>query len=118
MKTNSPNPSRNYYLKSLRKPLAIAAILIFFLLNVAWSLNFSAPPALPERVDVTHTLVPTRSKLVNTPNPQEIQANHSQTNGIAIFGSIIVLVIVAGTLFVLRRNPIEMEQSWQLRKKG
>ncbi len=88
----------------LRKTLALAAILALFLLNAAWTRPYFYPPSVPGRMEVTHTPVPTRSKLVNTPNPQEIQANHAQTNGIAVFGGIIVLVIVAGTFIIFRRN--------------
>ncbi|MGD0005166.1 MAG: hypothetical protein ABSE06_13155 [Anaerolineaceae bacterium] len=80
------------------------AILALFLLNAAWNVPYSPPPSHPPRVAATRTLNPTLSNLVNTPSQEEILSNHNQTNGIAILGGIIVLVIVAGTFFVLRRK--------------
>ena len=87
-----------------RKVLALLAILVLFLLNAAWNLPNSSSPAEPVKAAPTHTLVPTISNLVNTPSLEELQSNHTQTDGIAIFGAVIVLVIVAGTFFVLRRK--------------
>jgi hypothetical protein len=78
--------------------------LFFFLLNAAWSAPYSSLPSQPFRIEATHTRVPTHTNLVNTPSQEEIQSNHTQTNGIAIMGGIIVLVIIAGTFFVLRRK--------------
>jgi hypothetical protein len=106
MKNYPHPPSRKFHLPgSQRKILALLAILVLFLLTAAaWSMPDSSQPSQPYRVEATHTLVPTHSKLVNTPNPQELQSNHSQTDGIAIMGGVIVLVIVAGTFFVLRRK--------------
>jgi hypothetical protein len=89
---------------SQRKVLALLAILVLFLLNAAWKLPVSSSSVEPAKIVATHTLVPTISKLVNTPSLEEMQSNHSQTDGIAIFGAIIVLVILAGTFFVLRRK--------------
>ena len=79
------------------------AILVLFLLNAAWNTPYSQP-FIPARIVATRSLVPTHSSLVNTPSQDEILANHTQTNGIAILGGILVLVIVAGTFFVLRRK--------------
>jgi len=87
-----------------RRILALLAILFLFLLNAAWSAPYSPGPYQPARVEATHTLAPTHSDLINTPSLAEMQANHSQSNGIAIFGGIIVLVIIAGTFVVLRRK--------------
>jgi hypothetical protein len=98
------SPPQTFFSTPPRKVLALAIILVLFLLNAAWSDSFSAWPSDPVRVESTRTLVPTHSPFVNTPSPEEIQANHSQTDGIAVFGGIIVLVIVAGTFFVLRRK--------------
>jgi hypothetical protein len=105
MKNNSHPSSSNFFLSgSQRKILALLAILFFFLLNAAWSLPVSSHPDQPFRAAATHTIVPTQSKLVNTPSLEEMQSNHSQTDGIAIMGGVIVLVIVAGTFIVLRRK--------------
>ena len=103
---NNPHPcfSKFFLPGPQRKIIALLVILFFFLLNAAWSAPNSAPPAHPNRAAATHTLVPTHSNLVNTPNQEEIQSNHSQTDGIAVMGGIILLVIVAGTFFVLRRK--------------
>ena len=102
--TSHPSTGKSYLNGSQRKILALLAILLFFLLTAAWSAPYSSRPAQPFRTTPTHTLVPTHSNLVNTPSIEELQANHSQTNGIAIMGGVIVLVIVAGTFFVLRRK--------------
>jgi hypothetical protein len=105
MKNNSHPSSRKFFIPgSQRKILALLAILFFFLLNAAWSVPDSSQPDQPFRVEATHTLVPTHSNLVNTPSLEELQSNHAQTNGIAIMGGVILLVIVAGTFFVLRRK--------------
>jgi hypothetical protein len=102
--TSYPSTGKSHLNGSQRKVLALLAILFFFLLNAAWSAPYSSQPSQPFRAAPTHTLVPTHSNLVNTPSLEELQANHSQTNGIAIMGGVIVLVIVAGTFFVLRRK--------------
>jgi hypothetical protein len=105
MKNNSHPSSSEFFLNgSQRKILALLAILFFFLLNAAWRAPDSSRPDQPFRVEATHTLVPTHTNLVNTPSLVELQANHAQTNGIAIMGGVILLVIVAGTFFVLRRK--------------
>jgi hypothetical protein len=105
MKNNSHSSSKRFLLPgSHRKVLALLAILFFFLLNAAWSAPASSRLSHPLRVAATHTLAPTHSNLVNTPSLEEMQSNHAQTDGIAIMGGIIVLVIVAGTFFVLRRK--------------
>ena len=105
MKNNSHPSSRKFYLPgSQRRIIALLAILFFFLLTAAWSAPDSSRPSQPFRVAATHTLAPTHSNLVNTPSLEELQANHTQTDGIAIMGGVIVLVIVAGTFFVLRRK--------------
>ena len=105
MKNNShPSKRKSYLIGSHRKVLALLAILFIFLLTAAWNAPDSSRPSQPYRVEATHTLVPTHSNLVNTPNLQELQSNHTQTDGIAIMGGVIVLVIVAGTFFVLRRK--------------
>jgi hypothetical protein len=87
-----------------RRGVAALAILVLFLLNAAWSVPYASPPSQPARVEATVTLFPTISNLVNTPSLEEIQSNYTQTSGVAFFGSIIVLVIIAGTFFVLRRK--------------
>ena len=89
-----------------RRFLAALAILVLFLLNAAWNAPYSSRPSQPGRVAATRTLSPTpsTSNLANTPSPEEILANRTQTNGVVIVGGIIVLVIVAGTFFVLRRK--------------
>jgi hypothetical protein len=98
-------PSSKAFLpKSQRRFLALLAILVLFLMNAARSAPYSPPPNQPARIEATHTLVPTHTNLVNTPSLDELQANHSQTDGIAILGGVIVVVIVAGTFFVLRRK--------------
>jgi hypothetical protein len=105
MKNNSHSSSKEFFLPgSQRKVLALLAILFLFLLNAAWSAPVSTRPDQPFRIEATHTLVPTHSNLVNTPSLEELQANHAQTNGIAIMGGIILLVIVAGTFVILRRK--------------
>ncbi len=91
-------------LGSQRKVLALLAILFLFLLNAAWSVPDTSQPEQPFRVEATHTLVPTHTNLVNTPSQEEMLSNHSQTDGIAIMGGVIVLVVVAGTFIVLRRK--------------
>ncbi len=87
-----------------RRVLALLVILALFLLNAAWNVPFAPPPSHPPRLAPTRTSVPTLSNLVNTPDAEEILTNHTETNGIAILGAFIVLVIVAGTFFVLRRK--------------
>ena len=105
MKNISPSsPKKAFLSRSQRKVLALLAILVLFLLNAAWNLPSYSVPSQLDRVEATHTLAPTYSNLVNTPSLEELQANHSQTDGIAIMGGVIVLVIVAGTFFVLRRK--------------
>ena len=107
MKNNlHPSPLHTFLPRSQRRVLALLVILVVFLLNAAWNTTNSSPPSRPHRAEATRTLVatPTHSNLVNTPSQEEILANHSQTNGIAILGGILVLVIVAGTFFVLRRK--------------
>jgi len=105
MKNNLHPSSRKSLLPgSQRRIIALLVILFFFLLNEAWIAPNSSRPAQPFRVEATHTLVPTHSNLVNTPSLEELQSNHSQTDGIVIMGGVIVLVIVAGTFFVLRRK--------------
>jgi len=101
---HSPNQPILSWLQGKRKALALLAILILFLINVSWSLPYSSWPDEPARAGATHTLVPTHSNLVNTPSLEEIQSNHTETDGIAIVGGIIVLMILAGTFFVLRRK--------------
>jgi len=105
MKNNSHPSTGKFYLNgSQRKVLALLAILFFFMLCAAWSAPGSSPLSQPFRAALTHTLVPTHSNLVNTPSLEELQANHTQTDGIAIMGGVIVLVIGGGTFFVLRRK--------------
>ncbi len=105
MKNNSHSSTRGFFFPGpQRKIFALLAILFFFLLNAAWSAPDSSRPDQPFRIEATHTLVPTHTNLVNTPSLEEMQSNHSQTDGIAIMGGVIVLVIVAGTFFVLRRK--------------
>ena len=104
MKNNLHSSPLNAFLpRSQRRVLALMAILVLFLLNAAWNTPYSQP-SIPARIVATRSLVPTHSSLVNTPSQDEILANHTQTNGIAILGGILVLVIVAGTFFVLRRK--------------
>jgi hypothetical protein len=98
------SPVNGLFPRSQRRVLATIAILVLFLLNAAWNIPYSPLPSHAPWAVAAHTLVPTRSNLVNTPSQEEILSNHSETNGIAILGSILVLVIVGGTLFVLRRK--------------
>ena len=105
MKNISPSsPKKAFLTRSHRKVLALLAILVLFLLNAAWNLPSYSVPSQLDRVEATHTLAPTYSNLVNTPSLAEMQSNHSMTNGIAVMGGIILLVIIAGTIIVLRRN--------------
>lgn len=105
MKKNLHHSPLNAFLtRSQRRILALMAILVLFMLIAAWNVPFSPLPSHAPGVEAAHTLAPTQSNLVNTPSQDEILANHTQTNGIAILGGIIVLVIVAGTFFVLRRK--------------
>jgi hypothetical protein len=105
MKNIPHHPPINTFLtRSQRRVLALLAILALFLMLTAWSVPHSSLPSEPGRAAVTHTSRPTITNLINTPSLEEMQSNHAQTDGIAIFGGIIVIVIVAGTFFVLRRK--------------
>ena len=100
--------------KNKTTPALILFILLgFFWVNLGWKLNIqqtsptaeTATPTLTpgptETITTTPTLVPTPTL---TPLPAEYQETPDQTTGI-LFGAVfLVIIIVGGTFFTIRRK--------------
>ena len=70
---------------------------LMFLSSPAYAKNRVVQQVTPTAVGVTLT--------TNTPLPEEWVKNARQTDGIALGGTILVLIIIVGTLGVLLQKP-------------
>jgi|WetSurMetagenome_2_1015567.scaffolds.fasta_scaffold146398_2 hypothetical protein len=91
---NSPHPFRNF------RPQAwlIIIFVVFFVIASAWK-PFSAHSQNPTPTTNPILVSPTPSL-----DPNEILKNRDQTNGVVAGGVILVLIIVGGTLSVIRQK--------------
>jgi hypothetical protein len=78
----------------------LLVLLVFSLLVVFSSAAFANNRTLQQETPQTVLATPTE-----TPLPEEWVRNARQTDGIALGGTILVLIIFAGTLGVLFRKP-------------
>ena len=97
--------SNPLWIKNWRKYIVVVCILISFVLL---AYQEPMPPSEGSRQEITET--PSSEVLfrlpdVRTPVPPEMLANSEQTNGLIIGGVILVLIVVGGTLGVIRRKP-------------
>lgn len=82
-------------------------IIVFFVLALLSFLIFISSPAYAKN-QVLQQVTPTpvgETLTTNTPLPEEWVQNSRQTDGIALGGTILVLIIIVGTLGVLLKKP-------------
>jgi CDP-diglyceride synthetase len=90
-------------IKIYPQELLVIAIILFFTIAMVWSvstLNFVPPAPKPS---LTITPIPAGLS-VATLVPPEYQTNYKQTIGILLGGIVLVIVVLIGTLAVIRKK--------------
>jgi hypothetical protein len=97
-----------------RQLLSLFALALFLLVSLAWtdpvsgwSVDSGSSARSAAIVNLTTTPVPYRSDETVTPLPPEMLNNLNQTNGVILFGVVIVLIIVTGAIGVERSRRTE-----------
>jgi hypothetical protein len=85
--------------------IIMLAFTLISALTVAWSAPYTVSSSESLSIDATHTPAPPpHHRKINTPSPYEIETNRYWTDGILVMGVVIVLIIMVGTVIVLRRK--------------
>lgn len=83
--------------------LIMLAVLVFFVALLVWNSSQLVEPLVPTtpQAQITATL---SGRITDTPYPKEWDTNYEQTNGIIAMGLALVLIIIGGTLGIIRRK--------------
>lgn len=97
-----------------RQLLSLFVLALFLLVSLAWadpvsgwSVDSASSAGLAALVNLTATPVPAGLDETATPLPPEMLKNFNQTNGVILFGVVIVLIIVTGAIGVERGRRTE-----------
>jgi len=83
--------------------LIMLAVLIIFVALMIWNASQPVEPLVVTPPPAQVTALPA-GRITDTPYPKEWDTNYEETNGIIAMGLALVLIIIGGTLGIIRRK--------------